>query len=140
MTRSFPTMLFAMLALSACGGNHQLQSVTLSPPTADAQSFPNGQVQFVAKGTFSDSSMPVTLTSKDILWCYGGVTSVASSPAGVCAGNIAQFATVDQNGLAQCANSFQGSVYILAGTTSGPVVPDMGPALKVFGSAVLTCP
>jgi hypothetical protein len=135
-------LLSAFAALS-CGSSHQLQNVTISPSAADAQQFPNGQVQFTAKGTFNGSSTPVTLTSKDITWCYGGDANAATPQAGICAGNIAQFASVDQNGVAQCISGpqgFQGSVVILAGVPSDMMMVDAGPQLKVFGSAVLTCP
>ncbi len=134
----------ALLLLSSitlnCGGSRQLKSVTLNPPTADAKNFPNGQVQFTATGIFSNSSMPVTLTSKDITWCYGGVANSMNPVAGQCAGNVAQFASVDQNGVAQCNAQFQGSVSILAGVPSAIAMPDTGSPLKVYGSAVLTCP
>ena len=129
------------LAATACGGDRQLQSVTVSPSAADAKGSPNSQVQFVATGIYSGSSTPVTLTGKEILWCYGGAITETKSAPGACAGNIAQFATVDQNGLAQCTStSFQGTVYILAGTPAGSPIPDEGPQLKKFGSAQLTCP
>ena len=135
----FP-MLFTLIATLSCGSHH-LQSVSITPATADARQFANGQVPFVAKGVFDGSSTPVTLTSKDILWCYGGGAGGTTPVSGVCAGNIVQFATVDQNGLAQCtSSSFQGSVYILAGVATPSPNPDVGPQLKIFGSAVLTCP
>lgn len=134
-------LLLMALFFSGCGSSRQLQSVTVTPSTADAKNFPSGQVQFVATGIYVGSPSPVILTSNDIQWCYGGTVSGANTPPGICAGNIAQFALVDQNGLAQCTStSFQGSVYILAGTSSGAMNPDVGPQLKVFGSAQLTCP
>ena len=138
----FGFLLLSLSATMSCGG-HNLQSVTVTPSAADAQQFPNGQVPFVAKGTFGGSSTPVTLTSKDIQWCYGGDASGATPVSGICAGNIAQFASVDQNGVAQCISGpegFQGSVYILAGVPDNKMMVDAGPELKVFGSAVLTCP
>jgi len=133
-------VLFAVAATFACGNNRKLQSVSVTPVAADAKSFPQGQVPFVATGTFSKPPSPAQLTSNEVLWCYGGLTNVASPTPGLCAGDIAQFATVDLNGVAQCSPSFQGTVYILAGTASGPALPDVGPQLKIFGSAELTCP
>jgi len=134
-------LLLTLIAMLSCGGGHQLQTVTITPSAADAQQAPSGQVQFVATGVFSGSSTPVTLTSKDITWCYGGDANAATPTSGICAGNIAQFATVDQNGVAQCTSpTFQGSVVILAGVPSNMMMVDAGPQLKVFGSAVLTCP
>ncbi|HYM74401.1 MAG TPA: hypothetical protein VE377_00360 [Candidatus Dormibacteraeota bacterium] len=137
---SIGSLLVSLIIATGCGSSRQLQSVTLSPPAADAKNFPNGQVPFVANGVFSGSSTPVPLTSKDITWCYGGPANLANPTAGICAGNIAQLATVDQNGVAQCTAQFQGSVIILAGTPTMTMMPDAGPQLRVFGSATLTCP
>ena len=137
-SRSFGPLLLLSFAALSCGSTRQLQSVSIQPAQASASGNP---VQFTAKGIFSGSSSVVTLTSKDVLWCYGGTTSVATSAAGVCAGNVNQFATVDQNGVAHCtSSSFHGSVYILAGKAMSSMNPDTGPQLKVFGSATLTCP
>jgi hypothetical protein len=129
-----PFVLLAALLSSGCGGSRQLQSVTLTPPAADAQNFPNGQVSFLATGNFSQPPSPMTLTSKNVLWCFGDAS-------GECAGNVAPVVTVDQNGVAQCNPTFVGTATILAGTPSLVMVnPDSGPKLKVFGSAQLTCP
>jgi hypothetical protein len=114
--------------------------VSITPATADAKNFANGQVQFIAAGTFSNPPSPVTLTSQQVTWCYGGLATAGTPTAGRCAGNIAQFATVGQNGMAHCASSFQGTVYILAGTEPVSMMPDGGSQLKVYGSAQLTCP
>lgn len=135
-----PFLTLLVLATLSCGSNRQLQSVIVNPPTADARNFANGQVQFTAKGVFSGSQMPVTLTSKDISWCYGGVANAANPTAGVCAGNVAQFVSVDPNGVAQCDSGFHGVGFVLAGVPSGATMPDVGQTLKVFGSATLTCP
>lgn len=78
-----------LLILTGCG-NRKLTSVTITP-AADAQNFPNGQVQFTAMGTISDSSKPVPLTT--VTWCVG-------CSNGMCNGNIASSATIDSNGLA----------------------------------------
>ena len=128
------TLIFlAALVTLACGGR-QLQSVALSPTSAEAQNFPNGQVPFAAKGTFSSPPSPVTLTSKDVVWCVGDST-------GACPGNINTGASVDLNGLAQCNSGFVGTATILAGKVASTLTnPDGGSQLKVFGSAQLTCP
>jgi len=139
-SRSLAPLVLLFLAALSCG-SHQLKSVTLQPSSADAKNFTNGQVQFTAKGTFSDSSTPVTLTSKDVTWCIGEMTNVANPTAGVCIGNVSPFAVVDQNGLAQCTNApVQGTGYILAGKATPPMNPDGGAQMTVFGSATLTCP
>ena len=146
MTRSCPLtvwvpLFLGLLATLSCGNSdRKLESVTLDPPAADAKNSPNGQVQFLATGTFSQPPSPAPLTSKDVAWCVGEVTSAMNPTAGMCVGNVVPFATVDQNGLAKCSPSSQGTVYILAGTPGAMVMPDEGSQLKVFGSAQLTCP
>jgi hypothetical protein len=145
MTRlaSFSTrclLLSAALLLLGCGTSRRLQNVSISPPAADAKDFPSGQVQFVATGTFTKAPSPATLTSQEVTWCVGERTDVLNPTAGMCVGNIAPIATVDQNGLARCATSSQGSVFILAGSMPSSFMPDMGSQLKIFGSATLTCP
>jgi hypothetical protein len=131
-----PLLLLPLIAFGivGCGGSRKLQSVALTPASADAEDFLNGQVSFVATGTFSKPPSPAQLTSKDVMWCTG-------SSDGVCVGNAIPGATVDQNGLAQCSPNFTGIATILAGTASSSMGnPDAGTQLKVFGSAQLTCP
>ena len=128
-------LLFVLtLATLGCGSGRKLQTVSLSPPTADAKNFPNGQVPFTATGTFSQPPSPVTLTSKDVVWCV-------VDQKGGCVGFINPGVIVDQNGMAQCNPTFVGTATVLAGngaTTSAN--PDGGSQLKVFGLAQMTCP
>jgi hypothetical protein len=126
--------LLSLLTTAGCGSNRELQSVSLSPTSADARNFPNGQVRFVASGTFTNPPSPANLMSKDVFWCVGSST-------GACVGNANPGANLDQNGVAQCNPGFVGTATILAGTQSSVMVnPDQGPQLKIFGSAQLTCP
>jgi len=127
-------MLSVVTLLSlGCGSSRQLQSVTLSPTSADAQDFANGEVSFSATGMFSKPPSPQPLTSKDVTWCVG-------SSAGFCAGNISPGATVDPNGVAKCAPNFSGVATILAGEATPVMSPDTGPKMTVFGTAQLKCP
>jgi len=128
-----PVLLLALLAIAGCGSRRQLQSVTVSPATADAQSFANCQVPFKATGTFSKPPSPAQLTSQDVLWCAG-------SNNGVCDGNINSGVNVDQTGVAQCNSGFVGTVTILAGRVTTMGIADAGGQLKPFGAAQLTCP
>lgn len=129
-----PILLLASLLLSfGCGSGNQLRSVTVSPTAADAKNFANGQVQFSAVGTFSNSSMPQPLNSNQITWCVG-------TSAGLCAGNINPGATITPTGAAACAPTFSGSTTILAGKANLPMNPDGGARMTVFGAAQLTCP
>jgi len=126
-------LLTIALASTGCGSNRTLQSVTLTPASADAKNYPNGQVRLDATGTFSKPPSPSPLTSSDVLWCAGA--------AGACAGNIMPNVTVDQNGVAQCRPGFVGTATVLAGTKSTAMtMPDEGPQLKVFGAAQISCP
>jgi len=131
-------LLILSLAAWSCGGGRHLQSVTLQPSVATAQ---NGKAQFSATGNFSAPPSPVTLTSKDVTWCAGGLVSPSNASPSGCAGFVIPFATVDQNGLATCSPSLHGTGYILAGAQPIPaMMPDEGAQFKVFGYATLTCP
>jgi len=142
MTR-FACFLATSLALfaSSCSGGRQLKSVTLSPASADAKDFPNGQVPFTATGNYSKPPSPVQLTSHDIVWCAAaGGPQATPGTTGMCAGNINMGVTADQNGVAQCVGTFVGTGTILAGTALPSMNPDGGEQLKVFGAAQLSCP
>ena len=123
----------ATLVTSGCGSSRQLQSVAVTPVSADAKNYTNGQVPLTATGTYSQPPSPVQLTSQDVVWCIGDAS-------GMCNGNVVPPATVDQNGVAQCSSAFVGTATVLAGTQSSMVMGDGGSQLKVFGSAQLTCP
>jgi hypothetical protein len=129
-----PLLLLSLATLS-CGSGRQLQSVKIDPPAATSQA------QFTATGTFSKPPSPVTLTSKDVTWCVGELTSAPNATPTACVGNVAPFATVDQNGMAQCNAVTHGSGYILAGASQMfSMNPDAGSQFKVSGYATLTCP
>ncbi len=81
------TVLLSILAMAGCGSNRQLQSVSLNPASADAKNFPNGQVSFIATGTFSSPPSPQNVTSKDVFWCVGRSN-------GACVGNVNPGATL----------------------------------------------
>jgi len=129
----FPVVLSLSLIALGCGSSRDLQAVTVSPATADAHNFPNGQVSFAATGTFTKPPSPQPLTSKDISWCVGTAN-------GSCAGNIATGAIVDANGVASCGLNFSGTATILAGKAKPAMMPDQGSQMTVFGAAQLTCP
>jgi len=129
--------LFSMAALG-CGGGRHLESVTLQPSIATAQS---GQFQFTATGTFSAPPSPASLTSRDVSWCVGEVSSAPGASPNSCVGFVIPFATVDQNGLATCNPNLHATGYILAGAHPiASTIPDEGSQFKVSGYATLTCP
>jgi hypothetical protein len=117
---------------ASCGGNMAMQnqrfvqSVTVSPATADAAKFPSGQVQFTATGNFNMAPMTETIP---VQWSIGMPGSTQPVPAGV---------TIDSmSGMAQCSG-FSGTVTIAADFTMNP--DRAGTAAQVFGTAQLTCP
>jgi hypothetical protein len=127
-------VLAASITLSCGSGtnsNRSLQSVTLSPATADAQDYDNGPVQFVATGHYSVS--PRTATPLSAFWgtCYQNATTTAI--------------TVTSEGLAKCAS---GAVGIYTVWAENPPLPNAmcdattacGGGCFVVGSAQLTCP
>jgi hypothetical protein len=126
--------LLWLFSLSGCGSNRRLLSVQLSPSSADAQNFPNGQIPFFAVGMYSRPPSSVNLTSNDVVWCAGTTN-------GLCVGNVNPGVTVDQSGIAQCNSGFVGTATLLAGTPSKTMVnPDEGIQLKIYGTAQITCP
>jgi hypothetical protein len=85
----------------ANGSPRLLQSISVTPAIADAQSFPNGQVQFTAVGNYSQPPSPSPITQSG--WSL-------SDP------NIA---AISRGGFAQCNPGASGMVTVIA-STSGP--------------------
>lgn len=110
----------------------QLQRLTVTPSSADAQAFPGGKVQFTSMGTFSMA--PITVMSPSVQWSIG--SPFGSPPVNMPA------ASVDANGLAQC-NGVVGNVIVEATAPAEPEIPllqmtSMTPS--VSGMAQLICP
>lgn len=131
---SFVAILALAFAL-ACGSSPRiLQSVSLSPPTADAQGNP---VQFTATGYFNEQ--PSTSKLPDANWgaCYQNQRTTAVS--------------VTPGGLAHCAAGAVGTYTVWAVAQRGgdscgaagsvPANPCGGAGeCQVTGTAQLTCP
>ncbi len=123
----------------ACGSSpspRSLQSVSLSPPTADAQGNP---VQFTATGYFNEQPSPATLTAANWGACYQNQRTTAVS--------------VSAEGVAQCAAGAVGTYTVwawaesAAGSCGGnngevPANPCGGASAQCqpTGTAQLTCP
>lgn len=142
MTRSPALVVHAALlflfglAISGCGGSmnmgaRQMQTLTITPASADAMSFPGGKVQFTATATFNMA--PMTVMSPAVLWSIGNPFSAPmSSPA----------ASIDVNGVAVC-NGFVGNAIIEATAPAEPEIPlgGMTPSTPVVTStATMICP
>ena len=111
----------------------QLQSITVTPSSADASKFPSGQVQFAATGNFNMAPMtaatPVTWSIQPMM---GSMMMGSMMPTGVSINAM--------TGMAQCSG-FMGTVTIMATSpTSG--MSQMGGTMttNVTGTALLTCP
>jgi hypothetical protein len=131
---SFLFLLAAAVTL-ACGLNNprMLETVSVSPATADAQNFPNGQVPFVATGYFSKTPSPVSPETGTWNVCYQG--------------SFTNSATISASGVAQCTAGTSGTFMVFA-EVPNPAFKGACPALSacgfscgtVVGTALLTCP
>ena len=128
----FTLAMAASFALS-CGESsisgliRQPQSITLSPATADAQDYPEEQVQFTATGHYNTA--PYTVTPQSASW-------------GVCYQNApTSEVSVTNSGLAQCEMGADGTYRIFAfNMTNCNVISLCGGGCTVVGTAQLTCP
>lgn len=111
------------LAASGCGSGSTrlLQSVSVAPASADAHTFPNGQVQFTALGSYNHPPSPSPITQSG--WSL-------SDPS---------IATINQSGLAECNSGASGVVTIKA-SVSGPCSGTGCTAVMLSGTAQLSCP
>jgi hypothetical protein len=134
---SFAALVLVASAAVSCGagqGQSQLQSMTVSPATADAQSFPDGEVPFVATGNYVHPSRAVTPQPASWVACQKGLptTDVA----------------VTSMGVAKCATGVPGAYAINAwdpasigpGTYNCTGNTACGGGCTVIGTAQLTCP
>ena len=122
----FSSLLTIAILLMACGAGHpKLTSIAVSPSSATASSSPQGQVGFMATGTFTDH------TSRE-LQLADGLTWKSSNTV---------VATIDDTGEATCLSP--GSVTITATApadlqiTVSNGVQNTSP--KVGGNAMLSC-
>jgi len=133
----FALAVLASLTLS-CAANsdpssgRQLLSITLSPATADAQDYPDGQVQFMATGYYNKAPYTVAPLSAGWGTCYQEAPTSAIS--------------VSKTGLAQCASGAVGTYTIWANDALFPLganclaMTACGGGCFVAGTARLTCP
>ncbi len=129
--------LLALAALlSSCSSSNPnvgrvLYSIAVTPATADAQTFPNGQVVFTATGSYSlaPSPAPLTFTAP-----YAGQFIVANptNPPETIATIVA---TGNSTITVQCASGASGTVPVVATASANNLAGTV-----VSGSAQLTCP
>jgi hypothetical protein len=133
----FGLSLFGLLMVSAfalsCGssgsqsGMGQLQSITLTPATADAQNFPDGQVPFLATGIYVNP--PHTVIPQSASW-------------GACRQNApSSEVSISNKGVAQCMSGAAGTYTVFAyDMTNCTAITSCGGGCTVVGTAQLTCP
>ncbi|MGA6988393.1 MAG: hypothetical protein WBZ01_20220 [Terriglobales bacterium] len=132
---SFLALILAASFTMSCGASQQsqLQSITVNPANADAQSFPNGEVPFAATGHYIDPTHIVTPQPANWVACQKGLptTDASVTPAGV----------------AQCAAGAVGAYSINAwsistgpGTYNCSAITACGGGCTIEGSAQLICP
>ena len=131
---TLPVCLLAAFAITSVGcssmnsmPNRVLQSMVITPAAADAQTSPQGQVQFSAMGTFSKAPSPAPVP---FVAPYSG--SWATSDLNI--------ATIDQTGLAQCVSGAAATVTITAVASTNAGHGTQQTSTAVSGTAKLTCP
>lgn len=126
-------IVLAVIAL-ACGSStpRLAQSLTVTPATADASTYPNGQVPFIATAYYNTKPSPVT---------------PATAVWGACRDSVAtNDVTVSADGVAKCAAGASGTYMIWAFVMSGAqVCPAFatacgGGGCQVTATAQITCP
>jgi hypothetical protein len=124
---SFIALILAASFALSCGasqgqGQGQLQSITLSPATADAQ-----EAQFTATGIYVHPFH--TVTPQPAYW----VACQQNAPT--------SDVSVTTKGLAQCANGATGTYTVFAfDSTNCNVINACGGGCTIAGTAQLTCP
>ena len=122
------------ITMLACGTNNRhglLQSMTISPATADAQNVPNGQVQFTATGTYTDGTKVSPLAV--LWWPNQPWTLVPQTPIVI---------SLDSKGVASCRQA-SGTFGIWATAPVDPHIPLPQMTMRtpqVVATAQLTCP
>lgn len=103
------------------------QSITITPATANAQDYPDGQVPFVATGYFKTPPSPVVP-----LQAHWGVCYQKSATTEV---------SISQTGVAQCQTGASGAYTVFASQmTMCLAITACGGGCQVSGFATLTCP
>jgi hypothetical protein len=104
------------------------QSISVCPATADAASYPGGQVPFIATGNFNSGPTPVTPLKVQV-W---GVCQQNSPTSDV---------SITSSGVAQCQAGASGTYQVFASDeTNCLAIGPCGNGCYVTGRAQLTCP
>jgi hypothetical protein len=113
----------------ASTGGRALVFVTVTPTSADP-SLSNGQVVFIASGTFNTNPTNIS-PLPGVIWTIDQ-TAFSTVP------NLGR-AAITQDGVAQCGQGFIGTVRVFATAPADPNFPASLQNQKV-GTATLVCP
>lgn len=108
-----------------------LYSISVTPATADAKDFPNGQVVFTASGSYSLAPSPAPLT---FMAPYAGEFIVAN-PTNPPAEIASVVSTGNSTVTVACESGASGTVAVVASASA-----NNGTDTVITGSAELTCP
>jgi hypothetical protein len=135
-TVCFVALIIATSLALSCGASqnqNHLQTITLSPATADAQNYPDGQVPFTATGHYINPSQTITPQTANWVACQQNVPATEVS--------------VSTTGVAQCTKGATGTYSITAwddlnipGIANCPATNACGGGCTAAGTAQLTCP
>jgi hypothetical protein len=136
--QAYFTVAFLLVALAACllscstsDPNYArvLTYITVTPATADAQDFPNGQVVFTAAGTFNVAPSPGPVSSASP---YFG-QFVVDNPV---TGELATIVSMgNSTATVQCVAGVSGTVSVTMSAFANNTTTDV-----ISGNAQLTCP
>jgi hypothetical protein len=124
--------LMCIGTLVGCGStSRQITSLTLAPPVANAQSYPDGQVKYSATANYNHP--PSTAPIQPALWAIQPPQNVQGT------------ATISQNGVAKCGAGAAGNFTVLAYAIADPNTPQTNQNLlkakkAALGLAQLSCP
>jgi hypothetical protein len=124
-------LVFQTVGCGTSNSNRVLQSMAVTPRTADAQSAPNGQVQFTATGTFSKAPSPSPVT---FVAPYSGSWLISDPSIATLVGTGTGTATF------QCVAGASGVVTITAIASTNAATGTGATSTMVKGTASLTCP
>jgi hypothetical protein len=124
------------MMMTSCGSpsipnaGRVLLTIVVTPATADAQAFTNGQVEFTATGTFSVAPSPAPVT---FVAPYTGGFIVSPNTSNQVIANIVS--TGPGTATVQCVAGMSGTVEV--GATASA---NNGTSTTVSGIAQITCP
>jgi hypothetical protein len=108
-----------------------LYSITVTPATADAQTFPDGQVTFTASGMFSVAPSPAPLSFAAPFAGQFIVANPTNPPETI----ATVVSTGNSTATVQCASGATGTVSVVASAFA-----NNGTNTVITGSAQLNCP